>query len=372
MLMLRYIYSTFYRRKRLSCFLTFIVLCLITHLVIFPLSMGYYDAPCYMTMTQNKHLKCSLMQLVLTLFSVNQIFWIDYGVLLGYWRIGNFLPHDGDLDISRLRYESDAFENEFLKYLHSSMNEKPMECRGHDTKLDCGDISVDLYQWMVFDKSPNEVNKIKRAYYNPSVLMLVQKEKMRNLSVQSNQISLIDQYLMENLTKTPSEEYLYVEQSKYLSKDGIISRMLDMVSWRKNLVLSRYHSQEKRKTFEHRYLSRFLVQSHEVDRILPIKWFTVHQLKEMAKNHQTFDTTKSQIDMLPGASIEHVRRYFHNLTLSTFSRQTCTDELIENLWDSFYLPVPSKTLKIIQLTYPYSWFVKMPYKWKCYFSSGPS
>lgn len=34
--------------------------------------------------------------------TLNQTYWVDHGLLLGYHRSGDILPHDGDVDLTRI------------------------------------------------------------------------------------------------------------------------------------------------------------------------------------------------------------------------------------------------------------------------------
>lgn len=100
----------------------------ILHRLVLPSLIGYYEDECLLSDTKYEALK-KLFQRIATLYDkLNQVYWVDYGLLLGYYRIKDVLPHDGDLDFTRVHFPSKEFE--FNMAFYRMMREFP-ETRGN-------------------------------------------------------------------------------------------------------------------------------------------------------------------------------------------------------------------------------------------------
>lgn len=99
-----------------------LVLLVTTHTLIIPSLIGYYGEDCHLSATRYQAYRL-LFQRIVTLYdTLNQTYWVDHGLLLGYFRGGDMLPHDGDIDISRLFTENSReywFDKNFQKLMAS-------------------------------------------------------------------------------------------------------------------------------------------------------------------------------------------------------------------------------------------------------------
>ncbi len=62
----------------------------------------YINEDCFLTPERLNDLRTIVIAISELFEAHNQTYWLDYGTLLGAYRIGDILPHDGDADISRL------------------------------------------------------------------------------------------------------------------------------------------------------------------------------------------------------------------------------------------------------------------------------
>ena len=61
----------------------------------------YYNDECYLTEDKRNDLRTAVFAICEVYALHNQTHWIDFGTLLGAYRSGDVLPHDGDGDVFR-------------------------------------------------------------------------------------------------------------------------------------------------------------------------------------------------------------------------------------------------------------------------------
>ena len=71
----------------------------------------YYNDACYLTEDKRKDLREAVFAICEVYEQQNQTHWIDFGTLLGAYRSGDVLPHDGDADVSRLEHNMIKLES---------------------------------------------------------------------------------------------------------------------------------------------------------------------------------------------------------------------------------------------------------------------
>lgn len=70
--------------------------------------MGYYHDNCLLQEDRRERLRYLLRHVVQFFNNENATYWLDFGTLLGVIREGDIIPHDGDLDLSRLANDLQA------------------------------------------------------------------------------------------------------------------------------------------------------------------------------------------------------------------------------------------------------------------------
>ena len=108
------------RKYRLIISITLLLSALtMTHFYFLPHILGYYQEDCYISKTEYEGYK-KLFQAIITAYEkLGQIYWVDHGLLLGYHRLRDMLPYDGDLDISRMHAVAGEyqFDRKFKKLM---------------------------------------------------------------------------------------------------------------------------------------------------------------------------------------------------------------------------------------------------------------
>lgn len=94
---------------------------LLFHRFFMPNILGYYDKDCQISVAEYNAFKLLFKRTTSAFDRLNQTYWIDFGLLLGYYRHKDMLPHDGDLDLSRVhgRYGEPLFDKRFQKIMRA-------------------------------------------------------------------------------------------------------------------------------------------------------------------------------------------------------------------------------------------------------------
>ena len=97
-----------------TCLLKFGVAIVITltllHFLLVPNLIRYYNDDCTISATRYKAYKLLFQRIVTSYDKLNQTYWVDHGLLLGYYRHGDILPHDGDVDLDRIHMKGNSAE----------------------------------------------------------------------------------------------------------------------------------------------------------------------------------------------------------------------------------------------------------------------
>ena len=95
----------------------------ITHKLLLPLLISYYEEDCYMSKTKYDAYRLFFQRIVTLYDQLEQVYWVDSGLLLGYYRLKDMLPYDGDIDINRIHVPSE--EAKFDKRFQAGMRAFP-------------------------------------------------------------------------------------------------------------------------------------------------------------------------------------------------------------------------------------------------------
>ncbi|XP_035668460.1 uncharacterized protein LOC118410768 [Branchiostoma floridae] len=115
------------------------------HFVVLPGSTGSYHDDCYLSRTQLEDMRHMVVTICQIYEELNQTYWLDYGTLLGAVRMGDVLPHDGDVDISRLKMESKVAESNFGSRFRKRLRDSGLE--GNAMMVKYRGAKADLFNW---------------------------------------------------------------------------------------------------------------------------------------------------------------------------------------------------------------------------------
>ena len=139
-------------KKRLLGALISVALCLVfLDVVVLAPNFGYINDDCFLTPGKIQDLRKAVIAIAEIYDKYNQTYWIDYGTLLGAYRIGDILPHDGDADISRLIPTNTSQEKEeaFMDYFAFELNEKIGATTEWQRYVHFSGVNLDLARWVL-------------------------------------------------------------------------------------------------------------------------------------------------------------------------------------------------------------------------------
>ncbi|CAH1245910.1 FKRP [Branchiostoma lanceolatum] len=120
-------------------------LCSLLHFYVLPGAMAGYNDDCYLSREQLEDMRHLVVTVCQVLEELNQTYWLDYGTLLGAVRMGDVLPHDADVDISRLKLESSAAEWHFGSRFRQRLRDFGIE--GNAMMAMYRGATADLFNW---------------------------------------------------------------------------------------------------------------------------------------------------------------------------------------------------------------------------------
>ncbi|CAH3157218.1 unnamed protein product [Pocillopora meandrina] len=132
------------------------------HLVILPSVSGGYNEECYLPLKRRQTLRMMVKNISRVFDKYGVKYWLDYGTLLGAYRMGDILSYDHDADIS---YILETEKPEAFRKLR----ELGMQANGLVVAL--GDVTVDFMRWQPVNVSnyiSGKTETMLRKYYPPS------------------------------------------------------------------------------------------------------------------------------------------------------------------------------------------------------------
>lgn len=97
------------------------------HKYILPSASGTYNDECFLNENQLAEMRYLVSNLVKVLEDLEETYWLDYGTLMGATRIGDILPYDGDIDMSRLMHKDSKKEDEAVSQIGTRLNKLGIE-----------------------------------------------------------------------------------------------------------------------------------------------------------------------------------------------------------------------------------------------------
>lgn len=139
----------------------FTILLSFLHLVVLPSVTGGYNEECLTPDWKRQILRAMVQNISRAFDEFNVKYWIDYGTLLGAYRINDILPYDHDADISLL-FSSNPYRA-FVALEKNGIHANGLQAR-------YGDVSIDFIRW----KAKNTTRGAKKEvtlhkYYPPFV-----------------------------------------------------------------------------------------------------------------------------------------------------------------------------------------------------------
>ena len=110
---------------------------------------SYWNDDCLLSAQNLKNLRKAVFAVAEIYQQYNQTYWLDFGTLLGAYRSGDILPHDGDADISRLipqEYSSQK-EYQFMETVSREIQAKIGGIVHKQRYLFYKGVYVDLCRW---------------------------------------------------------------------------------------------------------------------------------------------------------------------------------------------------------------------------------
>ncbi|KAI8521234.1 hypothetical protein Bbelb_009880 [Branchiostoma belcheri] len=121
--------------------------------------MGYYNDDCYLSREKMEDMRHLVVTICQVFEELNQTYWLDYGTLLGAVRLGDVLPHDGDVDISRLKMGTRAAEQSFGSRFQKRLRHFGIE--GNAMIATYKGARADLMNWNLVVGKPGDLNSDK-------------------------------------------------------------------------------------------------------------------------------------------------------------------------------------------------------------------
>lgn len=139
----------------------FIILLSFLHLVVLPQASGGYNEECLTPEWKRQILRTMVQNISRAFDKFNVRYWIDYGTLLGAYRINDILPYDHDADISFLFSSNPS--RAFFALKKNGMHVNGLQAR-------YGDVSLDFIRWKATNTTLGANSEvILHKYYPPFV-----------------------------------------------------------------------------------------------------------------------------------------------------------------------------------------------------------
>lgn len=110
---------------------------------------NYLFHPCYSSAEEMAALREQLRMTSGLLAAYNITYWLDYGALLGWWKHGDLLPWDHDIDLN-VYYADQSLVRELLRWVYSPMWD------GKYRHLD-ENRPVDVFFWSTCNHDPEQL-----------------------------------------------------------------------------------------------------------------------------------------------------------------------------------------------------------------------